>query len=161
MTDLLTHALVVYILATPGTWRLDWFHRRHVGIAMLGTIFPDTAKGLLLTGPEVVLFGIEASWYALQTVGASVVFIGASVLLFDVDERPAVLGSLSFGVLVHMFLDLLVIRADGTAPPYLYPLTWWHLPSGNVYLSSDIWPSLVTIGVGILVWHIDRSRLRD
>lgn len=161
MTDLLTHVLVVYVLATLKTWRLDWFRRRHVGIAMLGTIFLDTAKGLLLTGPEFVLFGIKASWYALQTVGAAAVFTVVGVFLFDIDERPAVLGSLSFGVIVHIFLDLLVIRTDGTAPPYFYPLTWWHLPSGNVYLSSDIWPSLVAIGVSILVWYLDRRRMES
>jgi hypothetical protein len=157
MTDLLTHVLVVYIVATVAVRRLDWFRRRYVGIAMVGTVIPDASKGLLLTGPEFVLFDTTLSWYALQTVGGATVFAIAGVLLFDAEERLFVLVTLSFGIVVHLILDLLVIRTDGTAPSYFYPLTWWRPPSGNVYLSSDIWPSLVAIVGSVIVLYLDQK----
>ena len=156
MSDLLTHVLSMYVLSTLAVWQIDWFNRRYVGITMLGAVIPDAAKGLLLTGPEFVVFGIRGSWYALQTIGSAVAFIFAGVLLFQADERPAIVGGLSLGVVTHMFLDLLVIRTDGTAPAYLYPLTWAHLPSGDIYLSSDIWPSLIIIGITSIIWYVDR-----
>lgn len=61
MSDLLTHVLVMYILSTLAVWRIGSFNRRYVGITMLGAVIPDAAKGLLPTGPEIILFGIRAS----------------------------------------------------------------------------------------------------
>lgn len=160
MTDLLTHVLTAYVLATVGTWQFSWLQTRHVPLAMLGGAIPDTAKVYLLLGSiRTTVFGVELSWLALQTVGAGLAFTVLGGLLVPPRERRQVLASLGGGVSLHIILDYFVVRAGGYAPPYLYPLTWAQLPAGNVYLSSDIWLSVVATILAASVWAINRRRL--
>jgi len=161
VTDLLTHVLVAATATIAATWRIDDLARRHVAIAAAGAVVPDAAKGYLLTGTtEVAAFGVEASWYALQTFGASLGLVAAGTLAFESEERPAVFGSACLGVGTHLALDLLVIRTDGTAPRYLYPFVWWHPPSADILLSSDVWPAAVALPVALAALLYDRRRAR-
>jgi hypothetical protein len=84
-----------------------------------------------------------------------IVFILAVILFFRTDERRAIFDALSLGTMVHVFLDFLVIRTDAMTPPYLYPLTWAPLPSGGIYLSSDIWYSLIALLVSGIILYLD------
>jgi hypothetical protein len=160
VTDLLTHVLVAATATTAATWRVDGLARRHVAVAAVGAVVPDAAKGYLLTGaPEVTAFGIEASWYGLQTVGASLGLAAAGTLAFAGEERPAVFGSACLGIGTHLALDLLVIRTDDTAPRYLYPFVWWHPPSADLLLSSDVWPAAVALPVALATLLYDWRRV--
>ncbi|WP_435335116.1 hypothetical protein [Haloarchaeobius sp. TZWWS8] len=162
MSDLLTHVLAAYVLATVASWRFSAIAARHVPLAMVGAVVPDAAKAYMLTGdPRFAVAGVELSWYALQTVGAAACFVLAGSLLFPREDRRVVLGVLSGAVGLHVCLDYLVIRAGGLAPPYLYPLTWVQLPSADVYLSSSLWPSLVAVPLACVVWLLDRRRSGD
>jgi membrane-bound metal-dependent hydrolase YbcI (DUF457 family) len=159
MTDLLTHVLAGYVLATVASWRLGWLRRRHVPLAMVGAAIPDAAKVyLLLGGVRTTVAGIEVAWLALQTLGAGLAFALVGGLLVPPSERRASLVALAGGVVLHVGLDYLVIRAGGLAPPYLYPFTWAQLPAGNRYLSADIWPSLVAVAVAVGVAVVQRRR---
>jgi membrane-bound metal-dependent hydrolase YbcI (DUF457 family) len=159
MTDLLTHVLVAYALGTLAAWRVGWLDARHVPMAMVGSVLPDAAKVYLLTGSlRATIAGVEISWLALQTVGVAVTLAVAGSLLVPPAERRAVLAALVGGVLLHVALDLQVVRAGGYAPPYLYPFSWVQLPSTDLYLSSDIWPAVVAGSAAVLVWTVGRYR---
>jgi membrane-bound metal-dependent hydrolase YbcI (DUF457 family) len=157
MTDLLTHVLAAYVLARVAVWRLDWLADRHVALAMLGATVPDAAKlYLLLGGIRHTIAGVEVSLLALQTVGAALAFVAIGGLLVPPRERRPALSALTAGVVLHVALDYLVVRTGGRSPPYLYPLTWGQLPPGNLYLSADVWPSLVALVAAAAVWLLDR-----
>ncbi|ERH04687.1 MAG: hypothetical protein J07HR59_01824 [Halorubrum sp. J07HR59] len=68
--------------------------------------------------------------------------------------------ALTIGGVSHLILDLLVIRVDGDAPPYLFPITDWLPPAGNLYASSDIWPTLIALTTALLVWGIRSGHLK-
>jgi membrane-bound metal-dependent hydrolase YbcI (DUF457 family) len=159
VSDLLTHVLAGYVLATLASWRIDWLRPRHVPLAMLGSALPDAAKvHLVAGGVRTTVAGVEVSWLALQTVGGALSLAAIGVLLVPRRERRPVSAVLVGGVLVHVALDYFVIRAGGRAPPSLYPLSWVQLPAGNLYLSSDVWPALVALAVATTVWVLDRRR---
>jgi membrane-bound metal-dependent hydrolase YbcI (DUF457 family) len=159
MTDLLTHVLAAYALARVASWRLDWVADRHVALAMLGAIIPDAAKLYLLLGRiRHSVAGVEVSLLALQTVGVALAVVAIGGLLVPPGERRATVATLTGGVVLHVLLDYFVVRTGGRSPPYLYPLTWAQLPSGNLYLSADVWPSLVALVVALTVWILDRRR---
>jgi hypothetical protein len=160
VSDLLTHVLVAFVVATVASWSLPWFTRRHVPLATAGAVAPDLAKGSLVTGDaQVTVAGVIGSWHALQTVGVVTCLVVAGAMLVERAERPAALAALLGGTGLHVSMDYLVVRAGGVAPPYLYPLTWAELPSFDVYLSSSLWPSLVALPVATLVWFVDRRGL--
>lgn len=159
MTDLLTHVLAAYVLARVASWRLGWLADRHVALAMLGATIPDTAKlYLLLGGIRHTVAGVEVSLLALQTIGAALAFVAIAGLLVQPRERRPALSALTAGVVLHVALDYLVLRTGGQSPPYLYPLTWAQLPAGNLYLSADVWPTLVALVAATTVWLLDRRR---
>ena len=159
MTDLLTHVLAAYVLARVASWRLDWLADRHVALAMLGATIPDAAKVyLLLGGIRHTVAGVEVSLLALQTIGAALVFVAIAGLQVPPRERRPAMVALTAGVVLHIALDYLVVRTGGRSPPYLYPLTWAQLPTGNFYLSADVWPSLVALVVAGSVWLLDRRK---
>lgn len=158
MTDLLTHVLAAYALVRVASWRLDWLADRHVALAMLGATVPDAAKLYLLVGMRHTVAGVEMSLLALQTVGAALAFVAIGGLLVPARERHAAIPALTGGVLLHFALDYFVVRTGGRSPPYLYPLTWAQFPAGDLYLSADVWPSLVALVAALAVWLADRRR---
>jgi membrane-bound metal-dependent hydrolase YbcI (DUF457 family) len=161
MTDLLTHVLAAYVLATVVSWRLGWLRRRHVPLAMLGAAIPDAAKVyLLLGGVRTTVAGVEVGWLALQTLGAGLAFALVGGLLVPPAERRATLAALVGGLCTHVGMDYFVIRSGGLSPPYLYPFTWAQLPAGNLYLSADVWPSVVAVAAAASVVLVDWRRVR-
>lgn len=159
MTDLLTHVLAGYVLATVASWRSDWVDARHVPLAMVGATIPDAAKVyLLLGGVRTTVAGVEVAWLALQTAGAGLAFALAGSLFVPPRERRATLAALVSGVALHVAMDYFVVRTGGRAPPYLYPFTWAQLPAGNLYLSADAWPVTVAVAVAGLVFVLDRRQ---
>jgi len=159
MTDLLTHVLTAYVLSTLAVWRLDRVRPRHVPLAMAGAAVPDAAKVyFVLGGIRHTVAGVEVSLLALQTLGVAVAFTLVGGVLVTPSERGVAVPALLGGVGLHVVLDYLVVRTGGYAPPYLYPVTWAELPSANVYLSSDVWPSVVAVAVAAAVWGYGRWR---
>ncbi|MEZ3116198.1 metal-dependent hydrolase [Halobaculum sp. MBLA0147] len=156
MADLLTHVLVVAAVGTLAA-RRGLVARRFLPLAAVGAVAPDATKLTLLLGVQWGrVGGIPYSAWGYHTLGgvAVVAALGA-VIVRRGDRGPAAL-ALAAGGVSHLCLDLLVIRADGVAPPYLYPLTDWLPPAGNVYLSSDYWPAVVACCLAGLVWLLDR-----
>lgn len=160
MPDLLTHVLGAYVLLTPLTWRVEWIERRHVALVMVGTIVPDVSKLHLVVDSSVVegIVGRPWQWLGIHRLGPAAILAGVGALGFERGRRLAGFGWLVVGILLHFLFDLAVVRASGLAPPYLYPLTWWHPPSADLLLSSDVWPWVVTSVLAGAVWLVDRHR---
>ena len=159
MPDLLTHVLVMYVARSVLAWYVDGVERHHVPLGMAGALIPDVAKAYFVLGSTTVgVLGVRFSWLAVQTIGVASALAAFGALWVSRRERVPALGLLLGGVWIHVALDLLVVRADGTAPPYLYPLTWMLPPSGDVYLSSDLWPSVVLVALSALVLVRNRRK---
>ena len=158
MPDLLTHVLGVYVLLTPLTWRVEWIERRHVTLVMVGTVVPDISKAHLLVESSVVAdaLGRPWSWLGIHRLGPAGILAGIGAMGFERGHRLLAFGLLLVGVLLHLVFDLAVIRASGLAPPYLYPITWWHPPSADLLLSSDVWPWMGASVLAGAVWLVDR-----
>lgn len=157
MPDLLTHVLLVYAVTTVLCWRFDWLETRFIPVAMAGTVIPDLVKVELIVPAFVIesVLGIPFSWRPIHRVGGAVVLVGLFALLFDRADRRRVLVVAMFGALSQFPLDGLIRRANDLSPPYLYPITWWQPPAGNLYLSSDLWPVLPALVLAGLVWWLN------
>lgn len=157
MVDLLAHALFAYAVGATLQW-VGTIERRHVAVVVVGGVLPDVAKAHLVVGSGAVeaAVGLPFSWLALHRLGAVLAFAALGALLFARAERSVAFGTLVGGGLLHLALDALVIRADGRAPPYLYPLSWWRPPSGDLYLSSDLWPTAVAVVLAATAWWMTR-----
>lgn len=158
--DLLTHVLLAYVGATALSWRAAWFDRALVPVAMVGGVLPDVAKAYLLVpdGTVAALIGLPFTWNGLHRLGGAVALAGLGCLLVHRRSRRRVFGVLLAGALLHLGLDGLITRANGLAPPYLYPLTWWQPPAGGLYLSSDPWPAAASVVLALAVVVYDRRR---
>lgn len=159
MPDLLTHVLVAYVAVTLLGWWTDnpaW----GTSVAMLGATLPDAAKVRILLDSSTVssIIGLPFDWLALHRLGPTLLVVAGLTLLVGREYRSLTAGLLTAGALSHLLLDLGVTRAAGVAPSYLYPLSWWHLPSVNLYLSSDPWPLLLVAPVAVVVFLLDRRR---
>ncbi|MFB6176290.1 MAG: hypothetical protein ABEI99_03940 [Halobaculum sp.] len=156
MADLLTHVLVAYAVGTLLA-RRDWLPRRHVSVLLVGAVAPDAMKATVVLGVHRgTIAGIPYSTWGYHTLGGVVLIAGLGALTIRATDRWLAFRALLGGGVSHLLLDLLVIRADGVAPPYLYPLSGWLPPAGNLYLSSDLWPPLVALCLAGVVALYDR-----
>jgi hypothetical protein len=153
MGDLLAHVLVGYAAGTLATRHSTWVETRHVPLVMVGSTLPDLAKARLLVGSGAVgeALGVPFSWLAVHRLGAAVALAGLGALLVTRPERRTAVAVLLAGALGHLLLDGFVVRANGVVPPYLYPVSWWRPLAGNLYLSSDRWPTLVALTLAVAV----------
>lgn len=160
MPDLLTHVLVAYVTVTVLVWNVDRLPGRLVPVAMVGAVLPDLAKVHLVVSSATVAsaLGVPFSWQPIHRLGGVLALAGLGALVLDRPYRRIAVVALSTGAASHLFLDSLIRRANGLTPPYLYPLTWWHPPSGDLYLSSDPWPAVLALTAAAIVFAYDRWR---
>ncbi|MFA1611194.1 metal-dependent hydrolase [Halobellus rubicundus] len=152
MPDLLTHVLLAYAAAGLLAWRTR-FPERYVPVVCVGATMPDAMKAAVVADvASGSAFGVPYSFWGLHTLGGVAVLGGIGALTIRSADRRAALGALVAGGIGHLVLDLFVIRVDGLGPPYLFPLTGWLPPAGNLYASSDLWPVAVALAVAVPVW---------
>jgi len=152
MPDLLTHALVAYVVAAvvANAGRLD---DRYVPVVMVGSVAPDAMKLTVVLDYSIgTVAGVPYSAWGVHTLGGALVLAGLGALTIRSRDRRAAFAALAAGGICHLFLDAFVIRADGVAPPYLFPLSTWLPPAGNLYASTDVWPAVVALAVAVPVW---------
>jgi len=158
VTDLLTHVLLAHVCGTALSWRYDAVETRHVALAMAGATLPDASKLSLLVGSTVEVGGVAFAPIGLHRLGPTLALALATALLVEPAERRAAAVALVAGGLSHLSLDLGVVRAAPTAPPYPFPLSWWRPPNPELYTSSDVVPTVVAVVLAAATLLYDRRR---
>lgn len=158
MPDLLSHALIAYSLCTLLAVRYRWVSPRYVTVGMAGAFIPDIAKIDLLVDNALVgnALGVPFGWFGIHTLGGSIVGVCIGVVLVASSERRRVAALLSLGAASHLTADALLVKASGYSYPVLWPLTGYYPPTPGLYLSTDIWPSVVTGVLALGVWLLVR-----
>jgi len=158
MPDLLAHVLAAYVLGAAVVALTD-VPDRHLPVAMVGAAAPDAMKATVLLGiTSGTVAGVPYSFWAVHTLGGVVALAGIGALTIRASDRRTTLALLLAGGASHLLLDLFVIRADGVAPPYLFPVSGWLPPTATVYASTDLWPTAVALALALVVFL---SRLRS
>lgn len=158
MPDLLTHAFIAYIFAMAVSWRYPWLDSRYVTVAMAGAYIPDLAKITLLVSEKPVSSFIDLPfrWFGIHTAGGTLLCVLIGVVLVSSRERRRVGWLLSGGAGSHLIADAFLVKAYGHSYPLLWPLTAYAPPTPGLYLSTDVWPAIVTGSIAVGVWVTDR-----
>lgn len=160
MPDLLTHALVAYVVCTLLSWRYEWLDAAYVTVGMAGAFVPDLAKvSLLLSSYEVRrLLGVPFDWMPLHTLGGVLASIGVGVAVVRHAERRRVAALLTLGAGTHLAADGFLRTPKGVVGPFLWPV--WSRPPRlpGLYLSTDPWPTLVAAVAAVAVSVATRYR---
>lgn len=160
MAELLTHVLAGYILATLLSFHYDWLSPRYVTVAMVGAAIPDLARLSILVSDDWITatVGIPFEWFAIHTLGGSLVVCAIGALLVGERYRTRVFALLVLGMLSHHLLDGLLFNPSGYSYAIFWPLTSYHPPSPGLYLSTDRWPALVSAIAAAVVWYLRYRR---
>lgn len=157
MPDMLTHVLAAYFLFSVIAWRVDRISDAYIPIAMVGALIPDLAKITWFIAPSVMeSLPIPIALVAIHRLGGVVVLAGLGALLFERGKKMPVFAVMTTGGIFHLFLDVFNTWATGRAPPYLYPITWWQPPSGNLYVSAEFWPAVLSVLAAVSIWTLKR-----
>lgn len=158
MADVLTHVLVGYLLGTLLALRYDWLDERFVTVVMLGALLPDLTKVSLVVDDALVegALGVPFSWFAIHTPAGSLVACAVGALLVGDGYRRRVFALLAIGAVSHHVLDALLLSVTGHSYALAWPLSTYHFPSPNLYLSSDRWPALVAGALAAGTWAYRR-----
>ncbi|KYH25076.1 hypothetical protein HAPAU_28970 [Halalkalicoccus paucihalophilus] len=161
MPDLLTHALVLYVVLTVASWRIEWLTPSFVTVGMMGAMIPDLTKIKLVVPSHRVesVLGVPFDWFALHTLGGSLVSVLIGAVLVPSRYRTRVFSLLALGATSHLLLDALLINPSGYSYALFWPLTGYHPPTPGLYLSTDRWPALAAGALAALV-RLHTRRLR-
>jgi hypothetical protein len=156
MPDLLTHAIVGYIIGTTLAFKYEWITPPWVTIAMMGTFIPDLTKIKLVVESYQIeqLLGIPFDWFGLHTVGGSIISVLIGTVLVPSEYRKRVFALLVVGASSHLLLDSLLITTSGYMSPMLWPITDYGFGMPGFYLSSDRWPAVVAGSIAALLWWV-------
>ncbi len=121
---------------------------------MAGAFIPDMAKiDLLIDGNTIAAaLGVPFSWFGIHTLGGSLIAVLIGVVAVATSERRRVAALLSLGAGTHLLADAMLVKASGQSYALFWPLTQYHPPTPGLYLSTDLWPSLVTAGLAMGAW---------
>lgn len=158
MADVLTHVIAGYVIGTVLSFRYEWMRPAHVTLVMIGALSPDFVKIELFVPDMAVeaMLGLPFSWAPLHTVGGSIVVVLLGSLLLGPTYRWRALALFAIGAASHHALDVVLVTATGYSYAVFWPLTEYRPPAGDLYLSSDRWPALVSGGLAVVVWFVDR-----
>ncbi len=160
MPDLLTHVLAAYVLATLLSFRYEWITPQYVTAAMVGAAVPDLAKiSLAVSSYQVqAVLGVPFDWFAIHTLGGSLVAVAICALLAGEKHRRKVFLLLALGAASHHLLDALLITPTGYSYAIFWPLSTYHPPSPGLFLSTDRWPAAVSGLTAVTVWYFRYQR---
>jgi hypothetical protein len=149
LPDWVVHIAVAWTLCRLLRFKYPQFNTGNTAIAMVGSILPDAVK----IGSLVPLFGL-ANWMgyfnAIHTPLTSLVLAGLVSLLFK-GKKTAFL-FLSFGILTHYFLDLLLI---GEGIYLFYPISWisFHL---DLVPNDDYNITIIALIIALTVYLLSK-----
>ena len=160
MPDLLAHALIAYSLATVFSWRHEWLSPSYVTVAMAGAFIPDLTKVMLVLPSDSVAatLSVPFDWFALHTLGGSLISLAIGIVLVANSERTRVAALLGLGTASHLLADALVLNPSGHSYPLFWPLSYLHPPTPGLYLSTQAEPMLVAATVAGVVFTSTQYR---
>ncbi|MGM0405351.1 MAG: metal-dependent hydrolase [Thermoplasmatota archaeon] len=163
MADLLTHVFVAFSVGTLLSWKYKWINSNYITIIMLGSVLPDLTRIGLILEPAFIenLFNIPFSWTPLHTLGG--VFIIILVLTLSVNKKYSkpVFLLIALGTFTHLFLDSLLLSTTGYSYSMFFPITVYSPPTAGLYLSTDIWPSIVSGLAAVGLWHLEKMDVKE
>lgn len=160
MADLLTHIFVGYTIGMVLTWKYDKLKSAHVTAVMVGSTLPDLVRIRLLLDPVKIeqVLGIPFSWGPLHTAGGVIIIVAIGSLLSVPKEFKVIFILLLIGAASHLLLDALLISVSGYSYAVLWPFLDFHPPTPGLYLSTDVWPAMITGIIALLVRMQDQIR---
>ncbi|MFW5946435.1 MAG: metal-dependent hydrolase [Candidatus Natronoplasma sp.] len=160
LADLLTHVLVGYSIGIILSWRYKRIRTPHVTAIMVGATLPDLIRIRLLLDPIKIeqYLGIPFSWGPLHTAGGVLIIITIGSLLTIPKDSKIIFTLLAIGAISHLFLDSLLITTSGYSYAVLWPFLGFHPPTPELYLSTDVWPVLVSCPIALFVRTLDKNR---
>jgi hypothetical protein len=147
MPDWIVHMAVVWILCRILYFKYSQFNMTNTVIAMVGSILPDVSKFLIFL--NFLSHGIIYS-EGIHTPFASLVLAGLVSLLFI--EKKAAFLFLSFGILTHFLLDVLLI---GPGITLLFPFSWLGFELGIVP-TDDYNITIIVLIITLTVYVISK-----
>ncbi|MFP4000709.1 MAG: metal-dependent hydrolase [Thermoplasmata archaeon] len=158
MADLMTHALIGLTIGTILSWRYKKIGSPQITLIMVGTTLPDLIRiGLVLDPVKIEqVLGIPFSWTPLHTTGGVLIIIALGSLLTVPKDRKLLFVSLILGAGSHLFLDVLLITTSGYSYALFWPLIDVRPYTPGFYLSTDVWPAMVSGTVALLVRSADK-----
>ncbi|MFW6375640.1 MAG: metal-dependent hydrolase [Thermoplasmatota archaeon] len=161
MADLLTHSLVAFSIGTILSWKFKRINAQFITILMIGSVLPDLTRiGLILESAIIEnTFGVSFSWQPLHTIGGVIIIISLFTLFMDKKDNKYIFSLLSLGAISHLFLDAFLIKASGHSYTMFFPLTSHSPQMPGFYLSTDVWPVMITMTIAFIIYQIDK-RLR-
>lgn len=127
---------------------------------MIGAAIPDLNRLDRLIDDHAfeTLLGAPFSWDAFHTAGGSIVAALIGTLLVPSAYRRRVFALLAFGAASHLALDALMINPSGYSSSIFWPLTAYHPPTPNLYVSSDRWPALLAATAAAITRYLRYRR---
>ncbi len=160
MADLLTHVFVGFAIGVILSWRYEKIKSPHITAIMVGAALPDLVRIRLLLDPIKIenVLGIPFSWGPLHTFGGVFVVIAIGSLLTVQEDSKLIFILLMIGAISHLFLDSLLITTSGYSYAIFWPFLDIHPPTPALYLSTDVWPALVSGMIALSLITLDKFR---
>ncbi len=159
MADLLTHVFVAFSVGILLSWKYKWINRDYITVIMLGAVLPDLTRIGLILEPAFIenVFHTPFSWSPLHTLGGVFIIILILTLSVNKEHSKPIFLLLALGAFTHLFLDALLLSTTGYSYSIFFPITLYNPPTPGLYLSTDIWPSIVSGIAALFIWQADRT----
>lgn len=151
MPDWIAHILVTWSICTILGFKFKQFNPSNTAIAILGSVLPDIYKIITLFNLSGIKLGNILSPLHLP-LGSFIIAIMLS--LFFKDRKNALI-FLSFGILIHYVLDLL-LETNNNGMYLFFPFSWiqWQL---GIISNTDYNITILSIIGALLVYVISKK----
>ncbi|WP_372608184.1 metal-dependent hydrolase [Halorientalis litorea] len=163
MPDLLAHVLIAYTVCRTMSFHWEWITKQYITIGMMGAFIPDLMKVRLVLPSRIVeqIVGYPFGWGSLHTGGGVILSVLVGVILLSPEERYRSGLLLGVGSGTHLLTDSLLLTPTGHTQQLFWPFLQYRVPSPGLYLSTQVWPVVVTGCVAALVWAIQSTRYKN
>lgn len=140
MPDWIVHIAVAWTLCRLLRFKYPQFNTGNTALAMVGSIIPDAAK------LGTVIQSLQQYYFAIHTPLISLLLAGLISLLFK--EKKTAFLFLSFGILTHYLLDLLLI---GEGIYFFFPISWVSFQL-NIVSTTDYYIDIIALILALIVY---------
>ena len=151
MPDWIVHIAVAWTICRLLRFKYPQFNPGNTSLAMIGSILPDITKVSILFN-LLFQYCYREYIYALHMPLSSLVLAGFISLFFK--EKKTAFLFLSFGILTHYLLDLLLIQT-GEGTFQFYPISWlsFHL---DLIPPDDYYLTIIALIIALIVYVVSR-----